>query len=317
MASKVSAAQKKVRSQIPYSKPRKTTLRVVVGGKSSGAKKLRTSPTKKVTKKPSRPQRINREALILDHRENGRKLARSLLRRWRVRMPSEEIDSIVDLTLCEAALRYAPNHGASFMTFLFYHLRGNLVRAVATATKLNNFVVSYAKNAGIDAGDLALLGENSPRSMFPDVTAFEQQESDIPEQQLLKQERVLLVQKACSQLDELEQEVLNRSFVNEEALIDVARTLGYSRCHISRVKKRALDRLKEILNGYYDVSHSKAEGNSTEEVDHSSLETESDQGSVIHIAKKDLIRRTRRRRGPAHQPVADEAYESYDEAVGF
>src|SRR5690349_7137351 len=75
--------------------------------------------------------------LILDHRENGRKLARSILRRWRVRMPAEEIDSIVDLSLCEAARRYSSERGASFMTFFFYHLRGHLVRSVARAAQGN------------------------------------------------------------------------------------------------------------------------------------------------------------------------------------
>ena len=60
---------------------------------------------------------VEQERLILDHRDNGKKLARSILRRWRVRMPAEEVDSIVDLTLCEAAKRYRPEEGRQFHDF--------------------------------------------------------------------------------------------------------------------------------------------------------------------------------------------------------
>ena len=93
------------------------------------------------------------DALIVNHRENGRKLARSLLRRWRVRMAPEETDSIVDLTLCEAAHRFCPDRGASFMTFFYYHLRGHLVRAVASAANASNIFLAYAQSNNLEIGD--------------------------------------------------------------------------------------------------------------------------------------------------------------------
>ncbi len=207
--------------------------------------------TKKKTKILSTAEKaVRRQAvvdrLILDHRENARKLARSLLRRWRVRMPAEETDSIVDLTLCEAARRYSSRRGASFMTFLFYHLRGNLVRSVATAAKSSNFLVSFARNAGVDVGDWAT--PQDPNFSFPEHAMFDSQESDLPDQLLIRREENELCRNACSQLDSLEQEVLTRSFANEEALIDIAKELGYSRCHISRVKKKALEQLGGSLS---------------------------------------------------------------------
>ena len=98
--------------------------------------KISSKRAPKVLSPLEQQQRI--DDLILNHRENGRKLARSILRRWRVRMLTDEIDSIVDLTLCEAAKRFSTDFGASFMTFFFYHLRGHLVRAVANAAQASN-----------------------------------------------------------------------------------------------------------------------------------------------------------------------------------
>jgi hypothetical protein len=37
--------------------------------------------------------------------------------------------------------------------------------------------------------------------------------------------------------------VIERIYIKEQQLIDVATELGYSRCHISRVKKKALNSL--------------------------------------------------------------------------
>lgn len=187
------------------------------------------------------------ETLVLSHRENGRKLARSILRRWRVRMPGEEIDSVVDLSLCETAKRYSSNRGASFMTFFFYHLRGHLVRTVARAAQGNNVFLAFAKNAGVETGDISSLSAETLQSYVPDYLLFQHRDGENPENLLIRQERIKQCRTACNKLDSLEREVIDRSFGSEEALVDVAKSLGYSRCHISRVKRSALSRLKGAL----------------------------------------------------------------------
>ena len=48
------------------------------------------------------------EALVMKYRAKARKLGRSMLRRWHSRMELDEIDSIVDLSLCEAVKRFDP-----------------------------------------------------------------------------------------------------------------------------------------------------------------------------------------------------------------
>ena len=172
-----------------------------------------------VVKKGSREDsKLKDEAvneLILGHRENGRKLARSMLRRWRVRMSPEEIDSIVDLTLCEAARRYCPNRGASFMTFFYYHLRGHLVRAVASAAQASNVFLAFAQSSGIDARDWARsAGEDFLRSVVPDHLLASSRDSETPEHVVLRKEKIRTCREACSKLDALEQEIIERSFSN-------------------------------------------------------------------------------------------------------
>lgn len=222
------------------------TLTVVKGKKS-----LKDSPVNKKKKIEAIIEPVQAplsfEELILEHRENGRKLARSILRRWRVRMVSEEIDSIVDLTLCEAAGRYSPDKGASFMTFFFYHLRGNLVRAVTTAAQASNVFLACAQGIGLDTSDWTFTGDEELLSVLPDFSELGHKEVETPEQSAIKKERETLCTEACNKLDQLEREIVLRSFEDEESLVDIAKSLGYSRCHVSRVKKTALSRLKTIV----------------------------------------------------------------------
>ncbi len=197
--------------------------------------------------------------LILSHRENGRKLARSILRRWRVRMPADEIDSIVDLALCEAARRFSDEHGATFMTFLFYHLRGHLVRAVTRAAQASSMFMAYAQNNGIETGDWQYLAASGYTPFVPDHFLFTQRDIMTPEHELLRKERINQCRAAVTKLDTLEKEIVGRSFSEEEPLVDIARSLGYSRCHISRVKKTALDRLRDLLGGTVEQEQQKEE----------------------------------------------------------
>lgn len=188
--------------------------------------------------------------MVIQYRLKARKLARSILRKWRARLDAEEVDSVVDLSLCEAVRRFDPTVGASFMTFLFYHLRGNLIRAVSYA--------ATAYLAPID--DEAAFASDLKQESFHGVSAIEvaqaltSTEQALPDEVLFQKEVADLSRKACINLDELEREVIERIFLQGEQLIQVAESLGYSRCHISRVKKRALHVLHGALSSVLEIS---------------------------------------------------------------
>lgn len=216
------------------------TLRGNIDSKTISKSKSRFKPKEK---------RTTSEELILAYRVKARKLARSILRRWHSRIDQQEVESIVDLSLCEAVKRFDTTRGASFMTFFYYHLRGNLIRAISSAA--NQFTVPIADQdssgnedsnwmnrgiiGGVNAADVAdALNGGGPSS---------------PDEQLLKQELIDLSLKACDNLEELERQVIRSLYLGEEQVAEVAKKYGYSRCHISRVKRRGLENLFDKLAG--------------------------------------------------------------------
>ncbi len=181
------------------------------------------------------------DALVIEFRAKARKLARSLLRRWNSRLDIQEVDSIVDLSLCEAVRRFDPTRGASFMTFLYYHLKGNLVRAISYAM--------HGLAGSLEYSELMSMAEERPYG----INASEIAESLVgngqvqPDEALFKKQLIALSSEACEALDALEKEIIQRMYLEGEQVQDIAASLGYSRCHISRVKKKALNVLNKSM----------------------------------------------------------------------
>jgi RNA polymerase sigma factor (sigma-70 family) len=233
---------------------------IALKGRSSKNAAVKAKPSGKKAKvvhiKLKKPVKFSgltdrqRDQIVINYRLKARKLARSILRRWHARMDLTEVDSIVDLSLCESAKRFNPNVGASFMTFLFYHLRGNLIRAVSAAANSNLVPLADIESnfSGYEDGEMS--GGNSHS-----VNAIEIAEAlcgndfPLPDEIVYKRELVKMSSTACDKLDNLAKEVINRIYIQGQQLIDIANSLGYSRCHISRVKKKALEALFEDMSG--------------------------------------------------------------------
>lgn len=238
----------------------KDTRRQVSRGLKTKAKNLPRLHDKKVVdlfpqKVAPIPEPLNlvedessQEGLVIKYRLKARKLARSILRKWHARLDLQEVDSIVDLSLCEAVIRYNPAKGASFMTFLFYHLRGNLIRAVSVAASLNTIPIADYEGKGTASATTEERPVNYRTANAIEIAeALSSQDFMLPDEMLLKKELLNMSSDACSRLDPLEKEIIERIYMQEQQLMDIAHTLGYSRCHISRVKKKALEALHADL----------------------------------------------------------------------
>jgi len=228
-----------------------------VNGVKGNRNKLRARARLKSLKKPTKIKKLSakqRENMVLDHRTQARKLARSILRKWHSRIDTQEVDSVVDLSLCEAVKRFDPSFGASFITFMFYHLRGNLIRTVSEAANLNLIAVDD-EELEEQANDLYFSNYQELRSATAAelAQAVGRTEHPLPDALLLKKEVAQLSSRAFEKLDSLERSVIERILLNEEQLIDVAQDLGYSRCHISRVKRKALELLHKDLSVSLDL----------------------------------------------------------------
>lgn len=220
-------------------KSAKSKMRLIKGGARPKAKGL---------------SELERSEMVLEFRVKARKLSRSILRKWHARMDLEEVDSIVDLSLCEAVKRYDPTKGASFMTFLYYHLRGNLIRSVSSAASANTIPCLETE---IDAKSSEQAQWSVNATDIADALCSN--DNVLPDEALFKKELINLSHEACARLDELEREVIYRIYLEGQQLIDIANSLGYSRCHISRVKKKALETLNDDVNHHLELDNSEDE----------------------------------------------------------
>jgi RNA polymerase sigma factor (sigma-70 family) len=183
----------------------------------------------------ARNERLNRDerhSLVLEYRVKARKLARSFLRRWGVYLEAYLVDSMVDLSLCEAVVRFDPERGATFMTFMYYHLRGNLMRLIAESVNRSDLSQGRLAFEG-DEGEITIGSEEVYWSLHSG-------EAQSPHEIVEGKEELKRCLDACDQLDTLGKDVIHRFYFDGEPVTSIAKSLGYSRSHISRVKTRAL-----------------------------------------------------------------------------
>lgn len=197
-------------------------------------------------KKGKRLNKKQQEAIIIEHRDHGRRLAWSFLSSWRIRLAQDEVVSVVGAALCEAAVRFDPSREVAFKTFFFYHLRGLLLKEISK-------MIQNQKVLQLSPGNLnneTLRADQISNSHWD----YNLIETENPEKITQRRQIASACWDACAQLDTLEQEVLLRFFVHDEPLVNIAKGLGYCRCHISRVKSRALSKLGKLLREPSEVT---------------------------------------------------------------
>lgn len=188
-----------------------------------------------------------RATMIIEHRECGRKLASRLLREWRIQLGKDELDGAADLAVCEAAERFDSSRGTRFSTFLYYYIRGNLLRMIERtvaekrAVQAVQYLVSASRNEQFDLADAPDINP----IVDPDACLTPQPVS--PEESYLQQERVGVVTQACEQLTGVEREVIMRRFMKGESPSEIASALGYTRREVMFFERSAFNVLKPIL----------------------------------------------------------------------
>lgn len=202
------------------------------GSAAPAARKSESAAARTLTKE-------DRDQLILDHQVDGQKIAWKLLNRWRIKLSKDEVTSIVGIALCEAALRFDPSYETSFRTFFFYHLRGVLIKEISRAINDRN-VMANGRIPG-EADSEAYAGYLAMQSSANLI------ERKTPEQIYEQRQLTELCREAIALLDNLEQEVIVRYYVLDQSIVRIAEELGYCRCHLSRVKNRALKSLGKHL----------------------------------------------------------------------
>lgn len=237
-ALKVQPLSKPVREPsrfLPSIPQKKTSLRPKVRRLCEAPSKARAVPTKQEA-----------AALAEQYRPAARKLALSMVTKWKCRIEKDELQSVIDLALCEAASRYNSSHGAAFMTFLYYHLKGKLIKTIAArADQGLVFIDDYERTRLSICGDDDVSDVRSSewkQFAASDEAIFE------PEEALYRQQLVDICYKACQRLRGIEREVIWRIYFENKELSQVTTEMGYSRGHLFRVRMRALEKIRKAVS---------------------------------------------------------------------
>ena len=197
---------------------------------------------------------------IIEHREIGRKLACRLLREWRVQLNSDDLDSIVDLTVCEAAGRFDESRGVRFTTFLYHYMRGNLLRTIEDIVAQKRAVQAAAYSASAGRNERFDLEDCPELSDSLDPDAMKPQGFDTPEEYMLRRERISMVGRVCAKLRAEEQFVIAKMFFEGSSHQQVGAELGLSKRDVLALQKRALESLRKLVaQEGYETGRSKRE----------------------------------------------------------
>lgn len=176
------------------------------------------------------------QTLIIAHRDAAHRMGLSVLRRWGIRLDRDEALALFDIALCEAAATYKPARGASLLTWFFYNLK----------TELRRFLEAEMKPTALGGGAVSPHeGESSPE--HPAAPLQLESPETSPEEQTYQRELRTLCREALGRCSPLEREVVLECYVQGEKVARVARRLGYSRGHLSLVKRNATRRFRGAI----------------------------------------------------------------------
>lgn len=208
-----------------------------------------TAPEECSVEEPSKKVLLSeaeRSELIVSHREIGRKLASKLLRTWRIRLSPEDVESIVDVTLCEAAAKFDPNFGAQFSTFVFHYIRGNLLQTIERSVGAKRIMDAARRSAAtvspvVKAPPIS-EDEKAPIHLEPELLGM--RDIETPEQTMLNKERKNFLHTAMAVLDERERYVIAGLYFKGLTIQSIAKDLGCSRKQVVIIRSHSLNKLR-------------------------------------------------------------------------
>jgi RNA polymerase sigma factor (sigma-70 family) len=171
-----------------------------------------------------------RHTLITEHRNRAFAMALSQVRRWGAPLSRDEVRSIADLAVCEAARGFRPEAG-TFETYLFYYVRKELLKTIDRAVHHTSRLRSLEQTTG----------ERESES------SVEHRPAECQEQSYYRKQLRGRCAAALAALNDLERRIISGTIFDEEQVTEVARKLGYSRGHLSEVKRGAMEKLRVTL----------------------------------------------------------------------
>lgn len=178
------------------------------------------------SKKTVRRKEKQRAARILKNQERAVRFAQHQSKLFGIYVVRDEMESLANLALCEAAAKYDPKKGAKFSTYLYFHVKAQLIDHLRASRKAPLLLAP-------DEG----LGDDDDTQQIPDV-------QPTPEKAFALAELRGGLEKAVARLSDAERKIIALCAVEDRRVKDVAKDLGYSRVSVSRIKQRAYKKIQ-------------------------------------------------------------------------
>ncbi len=185
--------------------------------------------------------------LVEENLELVDKIVRGMLRRLPSHIDKADLVQQGRIGLMEAARRYDPTSAASFKTFATYRIRGEIIDGLRAHSQgrpaeagWNESVESIGENASNHSGDDVSGFMSSVKALS---TAFELATStgENPLEESLEKTTLWT---AVGRLPERERHVCELLYKMDMTMQDIANLMGTSKASVSRLHKRALERLR-------------------------------------------------------------------------
>lgn len=185
--------------------------------------------------------------LVEEHLELVDKIVRGMLRRLPSHIDKADLVQQGRIGLMEAARRYDPTSAATFKTFATYRIRGEIIDGLRAHSQgrpaeagWNESVESIGESASSHSGDDVSGFMSSVKALS---TAFELATSTT-ENPLEESLEKTTLWTAVGRLPERERHVCELLYKMDMTMQDIANLMGTSKASVSRLHKRALERLR-------------------------------------------------------------------------
>lgn len=202
--------------------------------------------------------KINRERLINDYLPFVKAIVNGIKKRYGKKLNVEELEAYGRLGLVDAAQKFDPKFSCSFKTYAYYRVKGAILDALRLDKSLwedRSLIYIDGANSYLEAG---VIREN----INDDYKSFTELRNGISslatihllteygndsEKKYLSDENNNEIVMALTKLNEKERDVIRLFYFEDTSFSEIAKKLGMSISAVSRIHKRAIERLRSIF----------------------------------------------------------------------
>jgi RNA polymerase sigma factor for flagellar operon FliA len=207
--------------------------------------------------------------LVQRHLEIARRAAGLIYPRVRGHVAFEEVVALANAGLAEAAERYDPDRGASFVTFAWYRIHGTIIDGLRKSTELPRR--TWARLVALRAASDYLEQRDAPATGGEALAAIAQAVSAMRAMYLLsldamrdrgfdtasdaqalpdhldRARNAARLRAAIDRLPDKQRAIVTKHYFEDKSLLEAGAELGLSKSWASRLHAQAVDQLRALL----------------------------------------------------------------------